>query len=112
MSTMTTVHIEAALQWRARPTAGGSRWMAECDAVDLAMEASSLDELHSVIAEALHLMFLDLLEDDELDQFLRDKGWKAAGLPGRSHTDNVEFDVPFELIAQGASKRDSARKAH
>ena len=43
--------------------------MAECDALGLAMEGDSLDELHSLIAESCHLLFEDLLKDGELEKF-------------------------------------------
>lgn len=55
-------------------------------------------------------MMIDLLVDNEIDQYLREKGWQAANLPARPDGD-VEFHVPFELIAEEA-RLDSARRAH
>jgi hypothetical protein len=73
------------------------------------MEADSLDELHGVIPEAIHLLMIDLLEDNELDKYLRERGWQALNMPSRPDGD-VQFDVPWQLIAEGA--RGTERRAH
>jgi hypothetical protein len=75
------------------------------------MEAESLDELHSVIEEALQLLLTDLLRDNELDAFLRERGWNAVNLPGKVIPgEEVRFDVPWHLIAE--SNRDLGSRAH
>ena len=58
----------------------------------------------------MHLLMIDLYEDNEIDQYLRERGWQALNLPARPDG-NVEFNVPFELIAEEA-RRDTARRAH
>ena len=79
--------------------------------MNLVVEAESLDELYSVIDEAIQLMLVDLLRDNELEQFLREHGWHARNVPLRVKPENVKFDVPWELIAEGA-KNDSERRPH
>jgi hypothetical protein len=103
------VAIEANIVWQAKRSEMSRRWIGVCDALNLSMEAESLDELHSVIPEAIHLLMVDLLEDNELDQYLRDRHWTASGVPQQTHGD-VKFDVPWELIVEGA--RGSERCAH
>ena len=109
---MVMIQIEgrAQLQWQARRSATSQRWIGVCDALNLVMEADSLDELHSVIDEALQLLLTDLLHDNELDPFLREHGWQATNLPAKADVQDVQFDVPWQLIAESA--RDSERRSH
>ena len=97
------------MEWRAQRSPTSNRWIAVCDALNLSMEADSLDELHSLIPETIHLLMTDLLEDNELDQYLKDKGWQATGVPPLPERD-VSFEVPWYLVAEGA--RGSQRGAH
>ena len=71
------------------------------------MEADSLDELHGLIPETIHLLMVDLLEDNELDRYLRDKGWQAVGVPASGDGD-VEFDVPWYLVVPAGFPRRQA----
>lgn len=100
----------AQIQWRAHRSATSKRWIGVCEAMNLVTEADTLDELHSLIDETLQLLLTDLLRDNELDQFLREHGWKAVNLPAKAIPNDVEFNVPWELVAESA--RDSERRAH
>jgi hypothetical protein len=106
-----TVEIAAKLEWRAAQNPATKCWIGVCEAMNLAMEADSLDELHSVIGETLDLVFTDLLEDNELEKYLQERGWQARNLPRGRVAENVKFEVPWQLIAAGATARDSARRA-
>lgn len=107
MRKVVTVEMQGQLQWLTRQVASG-RWIGTCDAMGLAMEADSLDELHSLIDETLQLVLIDLLEDDEFERYLQEHGWTARNLPSHP-TDEVEFDVPWQLLVEGA-RRDSDRR--
>ena len=96
------------IQWRAERAPSG-RWIAVCQPMNLVTEADSLDELHSVINEAMQLLLVDLLRDNELEAFLRAHGWKAR-LPVAANPADVQFNVPWQLIAEGA--HDSARRPY
>lgn len=104
------VQIEgrAQIQWRAEHTSSG-RWIAVCQPMNLVTEADSLDELFSVINEAMQLLLVDLLKDNELEAFLREHGWKAR-LPTAVDPTDVKFNVPWQLVAEGMN--DSARRSH
>jgi hypothetical protein len=109
-STRRTVHIEANIAWRASYNPSTKRWLGVCPEVNLTMEADSLDELYSLIEESMDLLMIDLLEDDELDAYLRERGWTATGgLPARGEAADVDFEVPWQLIAERA--RDPERRA-
>lgn len=98
----------AQVQWRAERGESG-RWIAVCQPMSLVTEADSLDELHSVINESMQLLLVDLLRDNELEPFLREHGWKAQ-LPAAVDPSAVQFNVPWQLVAEGSN--DSARRAH
>jgi hypothetical protein len=105
------VTIEAKnVQWRVMRGANTRHLIAVCDALNLCLEAESETELRSLIPEAMHTLMVDLFEDNEIEQYLREKGWRALNLPARPDGD-IRFDVPWELIAEGA-RRDSERRAH
>jgi hypothetical protein len=70
--------------------------------MNLTMEAADLEELNSVIAETLHLVFTDLLEENELDQYLRDRGWSSTAIPVARDVRDVTFQIPWQLIAENA----------
>ena len=103
------VTIQAKIDWRAKRSDASRRWIGVCDALNLSMEAESLDELHSVIPEAIHLLLIDLLADAELARYLEDRHWRADNLPPQPDGD-VTFDVPWELIVEGA--RGTERRAN
>jgi len=105
---MPTYSVEAKLEWRAERGDSERRWVAVCDALGVAAEADSLDELHSVIPETIHLLMVDLLEDGELDQFLSERGWSSSRID-EARTPEVGFHVPWEMIAEGSNG--SSRKA-
>lgn len=102
---------KAQLQWRAQRSTMSKRWIGVCDAMNLVMEADTLDELYSVIDEAMQLMLSDLLRDNELEMFLREHGWHAPNVPLQVKPEDVKFNVPWELIAEGA-KDDPERRPH
>lgn len=103
------VKVEARqLPWNAERTESG-RFVATCPPMKLVTEADSLDELYSIINETMQLMLVDLLRDNELPQFLIEHGWQAD-VPVAINPADVQFNVPWQLIVQGAN--DSARRAH
>lgn len=98
---MNVVKLDAKIQWFARPSTTSGRWIGVCEPMNLIMEANGLDELRSLIEESMQLLFADLLEDHELDKYLRDRGWVAHNLGGVVQASDVQFEVPWELIAKG-----------
>ncbi len=97
MGAMTTVHINAQLVWQARRTPSGNI-VAACDDLGLTVQASTDDELHSMINEVLYNVFVDLLEEGQLERFLLDRGWRPnIPLPRAIPEDGIAFDVPFTV---------------
>lgn len=105
----TVVKIEASIPWMVSRRAPDRRWIGVCDVLNLAMEADSLDELHSVVGEAIDLLFRDSLEDNELQRFFGERGWKSPDVPSRA-PNGISFQVPIELLIK--SMHDPEQRAH
>ena len=54
-----------------------THWVGICDVLALTVESETWAELMEDIALILDAMFQDLLAGNELDPFLRDRGWTA-----------------------------------
>ena len=97
MSTVATITIQANLVWAVTRTTRGTL-VAFCDPLGLTVEADDDVELRSLIAEAQHVLLIDLFEDGELPRFLLDRGWTPnRPLPVASPEGGVMFDVPFRV---------------
>jgi hypothetical protein len=108
MAQTVRVEVKGLIGWVVTQGTSG-HWIAVCDPMNLALEADSLDELYSVINEGVHLLFRDLLKDNELDQYLRERGWHAAGMPEGPVGDDIEFRVPWQMLV--GAPNDIARSA-
>lgn len=104
------IKIQANIQWQAKQSASTNRWICVCEPMNLVLEADSMEEIPSLINEAMHLLLVDLLEDNELDEYLRARGWQAHPST-KPKGDGVEFDVPWQLLVAG-NARDSKQQAH
>jgi len=103
--TNVTIKIQGQFPWMVQQPSPNRRWIAECRPLNLAMEAETLDQLYSVINEAVSLLFYDLYLDGELEDFLRQRGWKVSGLPPAG-TPDVDFVLrPIELIVSDPEQR-------
>ena len=73
---------------------GGDNWIAVSDALKITVQSETWGELMEDVAFTLDAILRDLLNSNELERFLRDRGWKLAGaIPNRQ--EDVRFDVPF-----------------
>jgi hypothetical protein len=98
----TVIKLEANLEWLVGPVGQGSRWMAVCEPMDLAIEALTQEELPGMINETLQLVLTELLRENELDSFLTDRGWTARNLNSVQPDDDVEFEVPWTSVNRGS----------
>jgi hypothetical protein len=104
---MSTIAIQAKLQWRGFRDQGTRRWVAVCDPLNVAVEAGTWSELHAAISDSLNLIFRDLLATGELEGFLKDRGWSLQSpLPEKPH--NARFDVPYHLTQGRANHAEAA----
>ena len=104
---MKLIRIDTNLAWRAEQGLKSNRWVGFCDALGITTEADTLDELHSLIPEAIHILMVDLVEDGDFDEFLNDRGWTSSSEEG---VGDLEVRVPWFLVANGANGQ--PRQAH
>ena len=78
------------------------KWIGECEALGICIEADDLNDLYGQFRESIALLIRDLMEDGELDAFLKSKGWDSDS--GWLH-DAAQKDpaavVPWQMIAPG-----------
>jgi hypothetical protein len=90
------IQINANVPWSFTRVRSG-QYIAVCDPLKLTLQADTFYDLMEDIAISLDALLKDLLGDNELDRFLRERGWTAfSPIPARPK--NVRFDVPFELV--------------
>lgn len=102
---MSVRSIKSQIQWKAFRSPTGKVWIAQCDPLGLTVEAKTLDELYSsAIPEALRDLLTDLIEDGDLDEFLREMGWDkvntASLLSFAEDSSGTEAPMPpWDMIA-------------
>lgn len=106
----TSIQINANLVWATARLPSGV-WIGICDPLGITVEADNEEDLRSVIQEAHHTLFVDLLEDGELAKFLADRGWKTQSpIPQAIPEEGVRFEVPFRTVS--ASLNGNATASH
>lgn len=109
------VNIEAKLAWTWSLDRESKQIVAVCEPLKLVTHGADVADLQASINDTLNMLFKNLLQAGELDQFLHDRGWTAVTLPDNTDDlDAVGFNVPIHLVAAAASRGQSgqARKAH
>jgi predicted RNase H-like HicB family nuclease len=101
------VRIEANVQWMWRKGTGGN-YVAVCDPLKITLQAPSYSELMEDIAESLDALLKDLMESDELEQFMQDHGWSMVA-PVSARPQDMRFDVPFSIMPVAAGTNGSQR---
>jgi hypothetical protein len=95
-SKMATVAVQAKIEWKAFRDRTSGMWVAICDPLKITVEGETWAILQESISEALGLLMRDLVKTGELEQFLKDRGWKLRNsLPARP--ENARFDVPYRI---------------
>lgn len=90
---MTLIRVDANVPWKVLQAKGGN-WVGVCESLKLTVQAETWAELMEDIGRTLDALLQDLFESNELDQFLKDRGWRLFR-PIPSRPDGVRFDVPF-----------------
>lgn len=88
--TRDVVRIEGKVEWEIR-IADGYSYVGICDPLGLTLQAETWAAMMEEIGAVQNLLFKDLCETNELDRFLRERGWIAKGEPDVG----AIFDLPF-----------------
>jgi hypothetical protein len=99
------------LQWKLLRDVPSGNWVAVCDQLGITMGGETFTELQECIGEGLNALFLDLLRDNQMDEFFRERGWSLVPLkPDDAEGQDIKFDVPWFLTQ--ATENDSANSFH
>jgi|SRR6185369_609217 len=88
------IDVRANLPWLCLETQDGY-WVGVCEPLKLTVESQTWADLMQDIGLTLDSMLQDLLSSNELEKFLRDHGWEAAGPIPSALDGPIRFDVPF-----------------
>jgi len=102
---MRVIHINANVTWNAFRGPSGA-WVGVCDPLGLTVGGDTWSELLEASSQAIDLLLQDLLEESELESFLRTRGWlPTTPLPALG--EDVSFDLPFFMSMADGSPRSS-----
>ena len=92
-----SVSIEASVPWKYCQDPKSGLWVAVCEPFKLTLQAASYPELLESMAEAINEMFTDLAQSDEIEDFLKEHGWRLTGnLPAKRNRGDLSFDMPIQ----------------
>lgn len=98
------IRLDGRIQCSVNQVEDSASWIAECETLNVIVEGKSFEEVCSLADEAICLLFTDLLDDGDLDPFLKGLGWTLKGpIPKVSRAPvRVPWEVvmPWELIAK------------
>ena len=109
MRTVVIVRVQGLVQWQHWQSGRSGRWIAVCEPLNLVLQGESKEELYSLIPEAVDLLMRDLVRENEIDAFLRERGWSAS-VPAEVSPQEITFQVPWELVTR-ANARSAGRRA-
>jgi predicted RNase H-like HicB family nuclease len=99
-----SISIEASVPWKYCQDPQSGLWVAVCGPFKITLQADTYPELLESMAEALNEMFSDLAREDEIEDFLKEHGWRIAGtLPPKQQRDALSFDLPIQTNRVSAS---------
>lgn len=99
-ASMVLLRVNGNVQWYITQGKGGN-WVGICEPLKLTVQSQTWADLMEDIGLTLNGLMVDLLESNELPQFLRDRGWTLSG-PIPNSQEVVRFDVPFFPAMMGA----------
>ena len=102
------VEVRGHVEWRVVPLDETGRWMAECDALNVVIDADTRSALRNEADEATRIVLDDVVGDRELDQFLGDRGWirngdRYAYQRDRRSADPIISVSPMVVVGEHAS---------
>jgi predicted RNase H-like HicB family nuclease len=94
MPNIMIIRVQANVPWKVGPGMSGSVWVAVCEPLKLTVQAETWSDLMEDISDTLDAVFSDLLQSNELPQFLKRHGWELM-TPLPTKPKDLRFDVPF-----------------
>ena len=93
----TTITVNANISWVVGRDLRAQVWVGWCNQLKLTAQADSFGEMLETINEIMTTMMETLLEEGQLEAFLRRHGWGLAQPVPAAPAGDVGFDVPFSI---------------
>lgn len=91
----TVVRIQGEAPWVVWYDQASQHFVGRCDPLSLTASGASQADLFAELAEAIQLLFVDLLETGDLDDFLRARHWTRTD-PAVDESD-PQFFIPTHI---------------
>ncbi len=93
--------LAAFIAWRAVRDAQTGAWVGICDALKLTAEGETWEDLNRIVAEIVNDLFVNLLQEGRLEEFLRNHGWATLGeIPRPPDHERLVFDIPSRIVPE------------
>lgn len=86
--------VQAEIVWSISRDSASGQWIGICDSIGLTASGDTYSEAVESCNQAMDLMFKDLLESGDLEEFLQLRGWKAVDVDA-SDAESGGIDAPF-----------------
>lgn len=97
------VDVDGTVSWRYAFDPASETWVGICDALNLNAVGDTYAELVEGMNDAVRGLLQDLLEDGDLADFMRARGWRMVG-PSPAAQQRVRFDLPFDTLRSNVAE--------
>ncbi len=92
----TIVRIAGKIPWRYCHSSDTDKYIAVCDVLGLTIQAENYPELLEGMGEAVDETFRELLNTNDLENFLTERGWKSISPLPKTKSKRVSFEIPIQ----------------
>lgn len=104
------IEVQANLVWNAHRDPKSGVWIGICEPLNLNAIGDTFAQMQECANEAMTLLFADLFEENELDAFLKQHGWRVDPTPTPGGQ-VPQFDIPVDWRRQGQFSDMAAQQA-
>lgn len=95
------IQMQASLTWLVYRDPEDGHYIGVCQALNLNAMGDTYAEFQQCANETIQLLLLDLLQEGQLEQFLRARHWQPSAPLPTDRKARIRFDVPFDLQQTG-----------
>lgn|SRR5574341_510639 len=88
------VQIDGQVQWLVARDPKDGHWFGVCPLLNMNAAGDTWTEFQECASEAMQVLFEALLENGELEAFLRAHGWSHTPVPARG---TPKFEIPYGI---------------
>ena len=99
MSKQGVVRIDGRVEWHSKFDTEGSQWLAVCPSLNLNAWGDTYEEMVECAHTVTRLLWDDLVEAGDFDEFLHERGWTAKeGYTSHGvKASKARVDVPYTM---------------